>query len=484
MSMKYFLLAQWVKENASLKGMIEEIVLSDDNVCFRFPNGQNLVFVYKTANPFLFLTQNIPASENESVELWPQLKQGELSLPRIAENDRIIYFTITHKDIYAGKKELQVVFEAMPPQGNLLLCRSENDKLIIQDALVKYTYAENPKRQILSGWVYEPPATDFKPDTEEVNYPLSVKSKLDDKNVLCSSVNEYFQTYFNLVFQPAELLARKEHLLAYWQNELKKAEKKLQLQEREELAAEQEITWLTYAELIKVNLHNIKKGDSALTTVNYYDPELQQVTIPLEKDKSPQENLQLYLKKYRKAKSGKEKTKEQIRKTKKEIAQIKSILHSFSDNSWQDLIPLHSAKTKPAKTVQALAGLFRIPVSEQWEIVIGRKATENDFITTQIARPQDWWFHARIYHGSHVLLRNYAKQEPPEKLIEICCGLAAWFSKAKHSQNVPVDYTQIRYVRKPRKSPPGFVTYTNHKTMFVNPLDARTAKSALEQYGK
>ncbi|HOU72739.1 MAG TPA: hypothetical protein PLB85_05085, partial [Candidatus Syntrophosphaera sp.] len=86
-----------------------------------------------------------------------------------------------------------------------------------------------------------------------------------------------------------------------------------------------------------------------------------------------------------------------------------------------------------------------------------------------------------IYRGSHILLRCFRKTTPPDELISLCCSLAAWYSKARFSQNVPVDYTQIRYVRKPRKSPPGFVVYTEHRTVFADPRDLRSVREELKQ---
>ncbi len=112
--------------------------------------------------------------------------------------------------------------------------------------------------------------------------------------------------------------------------------------------------------------------------------------------------------------------------------------------------------------------------------MVGRKARENDFVTTQLAQPHDWWFHTRIYRGSHILLRCFRKTDPSPELLNLCCSLAAWYSKARFSINVPVDYTQVRYVRKPRKSAPGFVTYTSHHTVFAEPKDLRTVRSELK----
>ncbi len=114
-------------------------------------------------------------------------------------------------------------------------------------------------------------------------------------------------------------------------------------------------------------------------------------------------------------------------------------------------------------------------VDENWEIIIGRTSRENDLLTTRFAKPHDWWFHTRIFRGTHIILRNLDKKELPENLKIICSRLAAYFSKAKKSSNVPVDYTQIRFVRKPKGSPTGYVVYTNQKTLFVDPLSMREA---------
>ncbi|MBM4400082.1 MAG: DUF814 domain-containing protein, partial [Candidatus Cloacimonetes bacterium] len=209
---------------------------------------------------------------------------------------------------------------------------------------------------------------------------------------------------------------------------------------------------------------------------------LTSISIPLFKEKSPQENLNFYLKKYRKAKQGKEKLASQIKQTYEEISQIKSILVMFESNIWQDLITQDADVFQTTSHLKKADNLFRLPVNKDWEIVIGRKATENDFISTQLGKPNDWWFHTRIYRGSHILLRNYHKLELPPPLCELCCRLAAWFSKARNSSNVPVDYTQIRFVRKPRKSAPGYVTYSSHKTIFAEPLEPAAAKEVIRQY--
>ena len=133
------------------------------------------------------------------------------------------------------------------------------------------------------------------------------------------------------------------------------------------------------------------------------------------------------------------------------------------------------------KKFKAQSGYKKLIIDENWKIYIGRTSKENDQLTTRIAKPHDWWFHTRIFRGTHVILRNLNKKELPDNLKHLCCRLAAYYSKAKKSSNVPVDYTQIRYVRKPHGSAVGYVTYTNQKTLFVDPISMRDAAKVINR---
>ncbi len=482
--MKYFLLKQWVTENRKQNLIVEKIYLSTQSLEICFKNRSSLIFLYKGSNPLLYFSDKINKPSDKHSAIWANLNNADLYDIDIADADRILTFSLNIKDIYQMIQEYRLIFECMPPQGNLILCRPENNKLIIIDAINKYTYADNPQRQVLPGLPYESPRTNFNPQLEKVDFPITLIPAISNEPVLCTNVNEYFLKYCLLVIEQKEQAQQKQKLLAHWQKELTKTEKKLHQQQAELKDAEKEKTWLIYSEAIKTNLGKIKKGDEKLETINYYDPEMQSISIPLKTDKNPQENLKFYLRKYQKAKQGKAKILVQLEKTLSETDKIKTILSYFESDKW---ILLDLDVKKPADAlgkIKQTENLFRLPVNDDWEIIIGRKAKENDLISTQIGKPNDWWFHTRIYHGSHILLRNYHKKEPPHILIELCCSLAAGFSKAKSSENVPVDYTQLRFVRKPRKSAPGFVTYSNQKTVFVNPIDVSAAKEIISNYVK
>ena len=237
------------------------------------------------------------------------------------------------------------------------------------------------------------------------------------------------------------------------------------------------------AELLKANYNKIKPEKGLVILKNYYEDNFPEMKIPLKTDKTVQENVERYFKKYRKAKSGKSKIKYQIQKTKKEIEELSKEL--FDIQELDDYKLLKKVNKKPKKsTVKQKKSYKKIYVNQDWEIFIGRTSKENDVLTTRFAKPNDWWFHTRVFKGTHIILRNYKKQEIPDFLKIVCCRLAAYFSKAKNSKNVPVDYTQIRYVTKPKGAAPGFVIYKKFKTLYVDPISMRQAAKEVENYEK
>jgi predicted ribosome quality control (RQC) complex YloA/Tae2 family protein len=242
--------------------------------------------------------------------------------------------------------------------------------------------------------------------------------------------------------------------------------------------------WYHYAELLKANFNQIKAGMTSLQTIDYFTEGFPEISIPLQGDKSPRYNMELYVKKYRKARNGKEIIQKNIREGKQKLDLLLERISKIE--STESYLELRSEMNKKdSKSTMQVKTLFRkLPINEDWEILIGRSSKENDLLTLHTAKPQDWWFHTRIYQGTHVVLRNYRKQELPEELKQLCARLAAYYSKAKSSSQVPVDYTQIRHVRKPRGSAPGYVTYSHQHTIFVEPISYRDAAIKLHPVSK
>ncbi|MBN1948983.1 MAG: DUF814 domain-containing protein, partial [Candidatus Cloacimonetes bacterium] len=179
-----------------------------------------------------------------------------------------------------------------------------------------------------------------------------------------------------------------------------------------------------------------------------------------------------------KARDGRLKIAEQVELT---VARIERLEEEYRQvAALTDFQPVTISKPETTRSPEKVFSRIRL---DDWEILIGRNQEENDYLITRMAKPWDWWFHTRIFRGSHLVLRNLKKKEPPVQLIEICCRLAAYFSKARKSSQIPVDYTQKRYLRKPRHSAPGQVVYSQHKTTYADPLAFRSAREQLIKAG-
>ncbi|OQB06497.1 MAG: hypothetical protein BWY18_00738 [Candidatus Cloacimonetes bacterium ADurb.Bin211] len=474
--MNYNILFAWTRDFPPERKIVDSVSYSEKALRIHFKDNTDLYLIISNYDAYPFLSSN-PVPISEETPIWNQLIHSTLIKVSLDDNDRIMRFEFAQTDIYLQEKTYILIAEFILPKPNVILTE-KNDELIIIDALKKYSYKDNPQRQILPKLPYQKPETAFKPYQKDLAFPLVLTSLETGEPIQCDTVNEYLKNHFLYVLSLKEALEHRKAIISYWEKELKKAQQKLYKQKEELEQANKCEYWRICAEILKVNLSNIQRGQTVLKAINYFDPELSTIEIELLSDKTPQENMLDYLKKYKKAKRGKEVIEHNLKETEKKIKQLENIVQK-ARNGELDELPQKEKLHQLSHKLDMAEKLLRLRIDDRFEIVIGRKASENDFITTQLARPYDWWFHSRLYHGSHILLRCLQKTNPPEELIHICCSLAAWYSKARFSQNVPVDYTQIRYVRKPHKSKPGFVTYTNHKTAFVQPMDLRTAKKEL-----
>ncbi|MCP6681463.1 Rqc2 family fibronectin-binding protein [Bacillus nakamurai] len=253
-------------------------------------------------------------------------------------------------------------------------------------------------------------------------------------------------------------------------NKIKKLEKTLDYSEN---AKEFQL----YGELLTANLYMLKKGDKEADVINYYDEESPVITIPLNPNKTPSENAQIYFTKYQKAKNSVAVVKEQIRLAEEEIAYFDQLIQQLSSASTKDIHEIREELVegkylRPKQQKGQKKPKQAAPVLEQYEsssgltILVGKNNKQNEYLTTKLAARDDMWFHTKDIPGSHVVIKS---SEPDEQSILEAAAIAAYFSKAKDSGSVPVDYTKIRHVKKPNGAKPGFVTYDSQHTVFVTP---------------
>lgn len=278
----------------------------------------------------------------------------------------------------------------------------------------------------------------------------------------------------------AQLARRKQQLQKIITQAKKKTVRKKDKQRAELAKAEDAGTYRLYGELLTACPQQVPRGADKVELVNYYDPAGKTVIIPLDPALSATQNAQKYFKKYAKAKKGQKLISLQLQKTDEDLEYLES-LESFLQNQLdaEDLNALEEEmreagllkNREPARRSRLPHSPGRPVVfrsSEGWEILVGKNNKQNDQLTFKKSSPCDLWLHTQKIPGSHVLVRCGGREISRETLLE-AANLAVYFSKARHSTKVPVDYTERRYVRKPAGSRPGFVLYDNFQTIYITP---------------
>ncbi len=299
---------------------------------------------------------------------------------------------------------------------------------------------------------------------------------------------QVFDTMNDAVAAYYEAITLKENILSE-RNALKQALKKQRnLLSRKAKAlhndlvrAEKSEDYRIAGELIFANLHTLTRGQEQVELQNYYSPEFEKLTITLNPEQTPSENAQTYFKKYTKAKRG--------------YARIQQLISDLDAD--QETLQLYVSELESAQTLedlQRLRGVFtengylkaqqsrkqkqpagegpfrRYTSTNGFQMYVGKNSQSNDLLLRQIAKPSDMWLHAKQIHGSHVIIRNPENRpDIPMPTLLQAAQLAAYYSKAHHASNVPVDYTWARYVVKRKGNIAGYVHYTREKTLYVEP---------------
>lgn len=231
-----------------------------------------------------------------------------------------------------------------------------------------------------------------------------------------------------------------------------------------------------YGELLTANMHLIKPGDKSVEVVNYYDNST--VKIPLDERHTPAKNAQQYFKRYGKAKTVVKEKQIQLEEVDDDIKYLESVL-SYLNNT-DSIEEIEALRTELIETgyIRRRKTTFkekkykpqphRYETTDGFTVLVGRNNKENDYLTLKTASKADIWFHTKDIPGSHVIVQTDGKELSESDIFE-AAAIAAYHSKGRTSENVPVDYVAVRYVKKPAGAKPGMVIFTNNKTVWVNP---------------
>ena len=257
--------------------------------------------------------------------------------------------------------------------------------------------------------------------------------------------------------------------------------RKLQNQRREREATYGRERLRELGDILTSNLHAMEKGMSKLTAQDFYDPEGKLVDISLDPLLTPQQNAAKYYKDYNRAKTAEKMLTLQIEKNEGELEYLNSVLENLSlAEGERDLQEIRQELTdtgylrrqkKAAGREKRVAGKpMEFRSSAGLRISVGKNNSKNEILTTKLSRKSEIWLHTQKIHGSHVILWTEGG-EPDLQSLHEAAVLAATFSQAREGSKVPVDYTPVKYVKKPAGARPGMVVYTTYETAYVDPSE-------------
>lgn len=268
--------------------------------------------------------------------------------------------------------------------------------------------------------------------------------------------------------------------------------KKRDIQERTKKDTKNMFNWKKKGELITANIYAVSQGMSSFKTIDFYDENMKEIEITLDPTKTPAENAQAYFARYNKAKRTLAALEIQEKQNNEELEYLESVLNALEAAKEDgDLVEIRTeladsgfvrrqapkkgaAKPKKAKPL-------RYTSSDGFEIYVGKSNLQNDELTLRFADATDIWMHTKDIPGSHVIIRTNGTGEAPDKTLEEGANLAAFFSKAKTSSLVPVDYTLKKNVKKPNGAKPGMVIYLTNQTIYITPNEDDVKRIADEQ---
>lgn len=230
------------------------------------------------------------------------------------------------------------------------------------------------------------------------------------------------------------------------------------------------------AELVTANIYRIKRGDRVLKCQDYYDPDCGEIEIALDPLKTPQQNAAAMFREYNKLKGARSHLTGLIAQGETQLDYLNSVLEMLSlSESEKDISDIRRELEETGyirrqsggkqSRIKAQAPL-RFVTDDGFEVLAGRSNIQNDQLTTKLCRRTDYWFHTQKVHGSHVILRC-SDREPTPLAISQAAAIAAYYSQGRDGGKIAVDYTMLRFVRKPSGALPGKVIYTDYKTVMT-----------------
>ena len=292
------------------------------------------------------------------------------------------------------------------------------------------------------------------------------------------SFSALLDAFYTETEQRERMLQKSQSLRRTVTNLLERTRRKLAAQRKEREASLDRETLRRRGDIVTANLHAMTRGMTVLRAEDFYQEDMPEIEIPLRPELSPQQNAARFYKEYTKAKHAEKILAEQIARGEIEEEYLGAVLDELNRaESERDLAEIRAeleaggyvrSADRRRQQKQPASRPMRFRSSDGFEILVGRNNRQNDQLSLKTARRDDLWLHIQKFHGTHVII-CCAGAPVPDGTITEAAMLAAWYSQAREGQNVPVDVTQVRNLRKPNGAKPGMVVYDRYRTVIVTP---------------
>ena len=387
-------------------------------------------------------------------------------------------------------------FQLEPLDANALVDQFEGiSPLIARELMNRYsdfaTLSVNLRKMIAEN-AYEPAITTT--PQGKVYCGALRYHHISDQSVDYESMNACLDHFYFMLNNQRNIAALRQSLHRVVKKEADRQLRTMKKQQKEFSLADKAQNSRRKADLIKANLYQIEAGQEIVEVTDYYDPQLPTIKIELIPHLSPQANLKQLYKAYEKAVRTIADLEKRLMKTTAIYNYLDSVLTMIKTaGSVEDLMDIRQelieegyiteqpSKKKSKKVVPKKLPPRHFLSSDGYTIAVGRNNRQNDQLTLRLAAKTDLWFHTKDLPGAHVVIKDSGGKEVPDQTMEEAAMLAAYYSKARDSATVPVDYTRVKHVFKQRNSHPGQVHYTHQHTIYITPDESKLPQLQIEE---
>ncbi|HLM03338.1 MAG TPA: NFACT RNA binding domain-containing protein [Pyrinomonadaceae bacterium] len=454
-------------------------------VDFRLPESSYLFISVEPVNPRVYLIKRkLRDLEKQSLNpspfvLFVRKRLSNAALQNVAklENERVLRFEFLAQDEIEGLKKYALIAQVTGRSASIFLL---DERDFILDSL-----RENSGEGQEIATRYRPP----KREKSSQQSAVSGQPKTEDRNSIFpkgdfATLSEALDAHYQNLEIEKQFQARAKAAEAKIRQEIARREKLIKKLNEDLTNHGDAEKWKRYGDLILANLADaVRDGDKVLV-VDYFDENAPAIELEIGENSSLTEAAEKFFKRYTKARNAKAEIAGRLEELEAQIANLKarkdSLEQAIAEKDEQFIAEIGGekpgGKTRKSKDKDnsggggAFKGARKFTSSDGFEILVGKGSKDNDYLTFRLAKSLDFWLHAADYGGSHVVVRNPNRLEtlPPQTLLE-AAEIAAFYSQGKNQVKAAVNYTQKKFVNKPKGAAAGLVSLSSFKTILVEP---------------